>query len=513
MIAALAIGLVRLTPVQGYPPILSGDRPNIIVVLVDDMGVMDTSVPFLTDRDGHPVRHPLNERYRTPNMEKLCERGIRFSQFYAMSVCSPSRISWMTGQNAARHRTTNWIDPDSNNAGPGGPSDWNWRGLTEGDVTLPRLLQINGYRTIHIGKGHFGPRGSEGADPVRLGFDINVGGASIGQPGSYFASQQFGATKPNARYAVPGLEAYYGTEMFLTEALTVEAVRHMDDAVREGKPFYLNFCHYAVHAPFQADPRFSSHYQQEEWPEAARAFASLVEGMDHSLGTILEHVESLGISDETLVIVLGDNGSDAPLGGAHEVACSAPLRGKKGSHYEGGMRVPMIAAWAHPNPGHPCQSRFPIARGEIQQQMAVIYDWFPTLLELAQVESPHGYPVDGRSLQRLLSGQSDPGHSERFLMHYPHAPHRSDHFTVYREGRWKLIYHYFPSTVSNGSHYQLFDLVDDPFEQTDQSLQEPARLAEMVLQMSNQLDAQSALYPEKQDHVPVRPVLPGNRSD
>jgi arylsulfatase A-like enzyme len=145
--------------------------------------------------------------------------------------------------------------------------------------------------------------------------------------------------------------------------------------------------------------------------------------------------------------------------------------------------------------------------------MAVIYDWFPTLLELAQVESPHGYPVDGRSLQRLLSGQSDPGHSERFLMHYPHAPHRSDHFTVYREGRWKLIYHYFPSTVSNGSHYQLFDLVDDPFEQTDQSLQEPARLAEMVLQMSNQLDAQSALYPEKQDHVPVRPVLPGNRSD
>jgi arylsulfatase A-like enzyme len=93
------------------------DRPNIMVFLVDDMGVMDTSVPFLTDEAGQPKRYPLNDYYRTPSMERLARHGIRFNQFYAMSVCSPTRISIMTGQNAARHRATNWINPRQNNAG------------------------------------------------------------------------------------------------------------------------------------------------------------------------------------------------------------------------------------------------------------------------------------------------------------------------------------------------------------------------------------------------------------
>ncbi len=170
-------------------------------MLVDDMGMMDTSVPFLTDEKGGPKRYPLNDYYRTPNMERLAARGIRFNNFYAMSVCSPTRISIMTGQNAARHRTTNWINPDKDNAGPHGPSNWNWHGLRRYQVTLARLLQSNGYRTIHVGKGHFGPRESEGADPRNLGFDKNVGGASIGAPGSYYAKEKFGANGPRASSA------------------------------------------------------------------------------------------------------------------------------------------------------------------------------------------------------------------------------------------------------------------------------------------------------------------------
>src|SRR5688572_29483049 len=117
------------------------ERPNIVVFLVDDMGVMDTSLPFLTDASGQPKRYPLNEFYRTPNMERLAARGIRFNQFCAMSVCSPTRISIQTGQNAARHRATNWIHPDNNNAGPHGPPDWDWRGLEKADVTLAGLLR------------------------------------------------------------------------------------------------------------------------------------------------------------------------------------------------------------------------------------------------------------------------------------------------------------------------------------------------------------------------------------
>ena len=165
--------------------------PNIVIFLVDDMGVMDTSVPFLTDAAGQPQRYPLNDYYRTPNMERLAARGIRFNNFCAMSVCSPTRISIMTGQNAARHRTTNWINPDKDNAGPNGPPQWNWKGLKKGDVTLAGLLHAGGYRTIHVGKGHFGPRESEGAEPRNLGFDVNVGGASIGAPGQLLRQGQF----------------------------------------------------------------------------------------------------------------------------------------------------------------------------------------------------------------------------------------------------------------------------------------------------------------------------------
>ena len=162
------------------------------------MGVMDTSVPFLTDEAGQPKRYPLNDYYRTPNMERLAARGIRFNKFCAMSVCSPTRISIMTGQNAARHRTTNWINPDQDNAGPHGPPQWNWRGLKKGDVTLPGLLRDAGYRTIHVGKGHFGPRESEGADPANLGFDVNVGGAPSARPAATTARQNYGNGTRNA---------------------------------------------------------------------------------------------------------------------------------------------------------------------------------------------------------------------------------------------------------------------------------------------------------------------------
>ncbi|MCX7826789.1 MAG: sulfatase-like hydrolase/transferase, partial [Verrucomicrobiae bacterium] len=152
-ILAASLTVLLLAP---FAPLRAAEaKPNIIIFLVDDMGVMDTSVPFLTDAAGKPKRYPLNDYYRTPNMERLAARGIRFNNFYAMSVCSPTRAAILTGQNAARHHITNWINPDTNNAGPQGPPQWNWKGLKKGDVTLPRLLQAAGYRTIHVGKGHF----------------------------------------------------------------------------------------------------------------------------------------------------------------------------------------------------------------------------------------------------------------------------------------------------------------------------------------------------------------------
>ena len=187
------------------------------------------------------------------------------------------------------------------------------------------------------------------------------------------------------RNGVPNLEKYHGTDIFLTEALTIEAKSQVRAAVEAQQPFFLYFAHYAVHAPFNSDPRFADHYRDSGKPQAAQAFATLIEGMDKSLGDLLDHLDALGVADNTLIFFLGDNGSDAPLGHQHEVACAAPLRGKKGAHYEGGMRVPFIAAWAGAQPENAHQRRLPIPAGAIQQQQAAVYDLFPTILALAGV--------------------------------------------------------------------------------------------------------------------------------
>jgi arylsulfatase A-like enzyme len=502
--------LAGLHAAEANPAENNSAKPNIVVFLVDDMGVMDTSVPFLTGEAGNPKRYPLNDFYRTPNMERLAARGIRFNNFYAMSVCSPTRLCIMTGQNAARHHATNWINPDNNNRGPNGPPQWNWKGLTTGDVTLPRLLHGAGYRTIHVGKGHFGPRAFEGAEPMNLGFDVNVAGCSIGAPASYYGMQNYGnGQQQRASSAVPHLEKYHGTETFLTEALTIEANAHVSDAVKAGQPFYLYFAHYAVHAPFNSDPRFAANYKDSGKPAPAQAFATLIEGMDKSLGDVLDHLDALGVAETTLIYFLGDNGSDAPLGDPHAVACAAPLRGKKGAHYEGGMRVPFIAAWAKANADSPHQRRLPIPAGVIQSQQAAVYDLYPTILALADTSSPESHAVDGLRLDTLLAGKPDKARVETFLMHYPHSPHRSDYFTCYRQGNWKVIYHYIPSAASEGSHYQLYNLGDDPFESKNLAAAKPDQLRMLMHGLIASLEAHNALYPvEKDGTTPLKPKLP-----
>lgn len=504
-----------LSLLLGNPPATAAERPNIMVFLVDDMGVMDTSVPFLTDEKGEPKRYPLNDYYRTPNMERLARLGIRFNQFYAMSVCSPTRISIMTGQNAARHRATNWINPRQNNRGSNGPTGWNWAGLKNGDVTLPGLLSKDGYRSIHVGKGHFGPEEHEGSEPLHLGFDRNIAGAAFGAPGSYYGEKNYGLGTRRAHHAVPHLEKYHGTETFLSEALTIEAKKQVTDCVQSGQPFYLYFSHYAVHGPFETDPRFADGYKDSGKPKNAQAFATLIEGMDKSLGDMLDHFEALGVAENTLVLFLGDNGSDAPLGHQHQVACAAPLRGKKGAHYDGGMRVPFIAAWASPNGANESQNRLPIPAGAIQSQVAAVQDLFPTILQCTGTDTPAGHVVDGIRLQTLLSGRSDPQRSEQFLMHYPHGRHRSNYFTVWRDRDWKVIYHFLPEKPTTGGHiqfeggnYELFHLADDPFESTNLANSAPEQLSRMMGGLIEALNDHNAVYPIDDAGQELRPIMP-----
>lgn len=490
---AVSSASVALVSCNG--PEQNGQRPNIIVFLVDDMGLMDTSVPFLTDSAGQPVEHPLNRWYRTPNMQRLADQGVRFSQFYAQSVSSPSRTSLMTGQNATRHGVTNWIYSEADNRNTYGPPDWNWLGLDSADYTLARMLSDAGYRTIHVGKAHFGPFGSQGEDPLNLGFDVNVAGCSIGEPGSYYGRDGYGLYRGTRSRAVPGLEEFFQDDVFLTDALTVRAEEEMSRAIEEGVPFYLNMAHYAVHAPFMSDPRFIQNYEPDSlYSTDAKEFATLIEGMDRSLGEIMDFLEEKGVAENTLIFFLGDNGSDAPLGDERSYGSSAPLRGKKGTEFEGGMRVPFIVAWAAPDGDRKSvQHLFPVPQGEVRTRLGTIMDIYPTIAAVAGADIPDSHPVDGHDLSRIITDGEDPHHPDTFLMHFPHD-HRGKYFTVYREDDWKLIYYWSPEKPS-AAHFVLYDLASDPYETEDVSPRYPDVASSLLEHMAAQLEREGARYP------------------
>ena len=472
-------------------------QPNIIIFLVDDMGAMDTSVTFIADKEGRPKKYPLNEMYHTPAMEKLSAGGCRFLNAYAMSVCSPSRVSIMTGQNSARHGVTNWINPHRNNGGKFGPADWNWEGIKKGTDTIPSLLRANGYRTIHVGKAHFGPLGSYAENPINIGFDVNVGGCAWGQPGSYYGEKNFVGDR--GQNPVPNLERYFGKDIFLTDALTLEAKREIKKCADEKKPFFLYMSHYAVHSPFQPDKRFIGRYGKyksstsKDWP----AFASMIESMDKSLSDILEYLDLLGIAEDTLVIFLGDNGSDARILPVSEVegpniskvANAAPLRGMKASKYEGGMRIPLIVSWAKPDKLNKNQQAFPVLPGSFVNSMAVVYDLLPTIMSITGTSYDKSIS-DGESLCDAIAGSSNSDRlsKRKFLMHYPHE-HRCRYFTVLRDGDWKLIRNY-----EDGS-YELYNLKSDISESRNLASDHPQKLNELKSEMDEILKSQKAKMP------------------
>jgi len=505
--------------------VAAANRPNIILFLVDDMGLMDTSVPMLTDENGKPKRHPLNDWYRTPGMERLARQGVRFSNFYAHNVCSPTRISIMTGQNAARHRCTDYIFPWQNNRLIDNrqyplavcqqvPPEWNWAGLKKSGIALPRLLKEVGYKTIHVGKGHFAPDNHEGTDPRNLGFDVNVAGSCIGAPGSYYGKDGFGRGRKavHAR-PVPGLDKYHGTDTFLTEALTLEAKAEIDKVLTtnpstgsgQAKPFFLYMSHYAVHSPFQSDPRFAAKYKDGKVNGASKKYATMIEGMDKSLGDLMDHLTAKGVAENTLIIFLGDNGGDAPLAGTDDISSSAPLRGRKGSKWEGGVRVPFIAAWAKRDASNRWQKKLPIAAGGIRQEVGACYDLLPTILGLVDAPVPANHPVDGQNLTRLLTGQSDTKHRNVFLNHYPHPRRGQSHFfTTWRKGNWKVRYEYFAEGVNR---YGLYDLASDPSESRNLAAENPEQLRSMMQGMVRELKSMDAVYPVK-DGRQLKPVMP-----
>jgi len=204
-----------------------------------------------------------------------------------------------------------------------------------------------------------------------------------------------------------------------------------------------------------------------------------------------------------LIFFLGDNGSDAPLGDEKGHFSSAPLRGKKGTEYEGGIRTPFMVGWAKPNPKNKFQKSFPIKQNAIQQQIGTVMDIYPTILSLTGIKNPENHIFDGFDLKLQLAGETNKNRTETFLMHFPHA-HRGNYFTSYRNGDWKLIYRYRPETPENPT-CELYNLVDDPYENKDLSTSRKDILTSMIIQMSAQLEAEGALYPEDENGNAVIP--------
>jgi arylsulfatase A-like enzyme len=440
-------------------------------------------------------------------MERLAEQGVLVSSAYVSSTSSPTRNSIMTGMNSARSAHTNYGAKFKDTPTDGGdklevlendclvPTNWNYNGVDPTGVTnnaayatpLPQILKDAGYYTIHVGKAHWAPMGTPGASPLNMGFCVNVAGQIVGRANSYYGEDNYGNKQDIwSLHATHNMCEYYGTNTHLSDALTLEALKTLEWPINTGRPFFLNLCHHAVHTPVQGDPRYIDKYLKMGLDDQQAAYASLIEGMDKSLGDLMDYLEAKGVADNTVIIFLSDNGGDCineQKGGVKHTH-NLPLREGKGSVYEGGIRVPMIVSWAGK-----------VASGTKINTPVVVEDIFPTLLEMAEIK---GYntvqKIDGQSLVSTLTSKKPLDYSRPILQHFPHqwrpeVNEDIDYMTALRVGDWKLIYRHRPQTL------ELYNLTEDIGERNNLAKANPEKLAEMAEVMTAELKAKNALMP------------------
>ena len=508
---------------------LAAEKPNIVFFIVDDMGWVDSSVAY-----GEEV-YPNNMRYNTPNMQRLASQGVMLTNAYACPVSTPTRTSLITGVNAAHSHITNWTSTtrDTPSDATGGAvammqsgvnndmsgrfsrPEWNINGMSPVDgvestlyaTPLPQLLRDAGYYTIHVGKAHWASAGTPGASPYNMGYNVNVSGNVAGMPRSYQSEDNYGNTPQLWNYlAVQNMTEYYGTGIHLTEALTREALKTLDYPVENDLPFYLYFAHYATHTPIQRDSRFVQRYLDAGMDEGQARYASMVEGVDKSLGDLLDYLEAKGVADDTIIIFMTDNGGNAEnkAKGGVRFMHNLPLRNGKGSVYEGGIRVPLMVKWSGK-----------VAPNTRVNTPVICEDLFPTILQMAGVKRYDVVQsVDGKSLVNLVTkgsklaakaankGQiTDQKSANAFVVpqevsgidperalvfHYPHQwkPYDLediDFLSAVRKGDWKLVYR-----MRTGK-LELYNLREDIGEQHDLAAKYPERVKELAVELSETL--------------------------
>lgn len=423
-------------------------RPNVIVILLDDQGSIDVNCYGAKD-------------LATPNLDRLAERGTRFTQFYVGApVCSPSRAALLTGRYPQRAGV------------PGNmPSHPGRDGMPTEQVTMAEMMKQAGYITGHVGKWHLGY--SPKTMPNGQGFDYSFGhmGGCIDNYSHFF-------------YWVPpnrhdlwrnGREVWHDGEFF-GDLMVEECKRFIDH--NKDRSFFLYWAINMPHYPLQGTEKWRQHYKDLDAPR--RMYAAFVSTTDEMVGQVVTHLEQKGLRDNTLIVYLSDHGHSTEArtfgGGGH----SGPYRGHKFTLWEGGIRVPCIVSW----PGH-------IPQGAVRDQVAISFDWLPTIAHYCGVPLPKR-KIDGKNIAGVI--ESPQATSPHDLVHW--ETRGGKHWAV-RQGRWKLV-HGGPATKDQGRDLPaaktfLSDMTQDVTETKNLADQHPdkvERLTQLHRQWTEEVESQ-----------------------
>ena len=431
-------------------PATTSERPNFIVILLDDAGWRDMGFTG-------------NTFIETPNLDRLAGEGVIFRNAYATHpFCAPSRQSMITGQWPAR---TAWTKQDEvrkpgarHSAPPFSPAGVpGWTRNCPEFTSIAESLKGAGYATAHVGKWHFGIPGS-GIEPETVGFDVNFGGSNlVGAVKSFFAPYD----------GLPG-DFDAPADEYLTERLTDEAIAFIE--ANRNRPFFLQLWHYAPHTPIEAPAEVVTKYREKRDelgdPSLNPTYAAMMDIVDQGVGRIVAALEALGLADKTVILFTSDNGGVASLGSV-PVTSMVPLRGHKQLTYEGGVRVPMFIYRPGGRDG-----------GTTFDSPVSIMDFYPTMLELAGVALPEGQPSDGRSLVSVLEQKPSAELAERPLFWHNVTSGITDSGEVFqpvsavRRGPWRLVHNFERPP-------ELYDLENDPGETRNLADANPGILQEL----------------------------------
>lgn len=443
-VACFALAFVALLMTVGANSVLGAERPNIILILADDLGRNDLGCYG-------------SKYFKTPQLDKLAGQSVQFMDAYAACpVCSPTRASILTGKYPARLHLTDWLPgrgdrPDQKLKRPKIRQE-----LPLEEVTIAEHLKQAGYVTASIGKWHLG---GQGFGPREQGFDINVGGNQAGTTYSYFAPY-----KNKQGQFLPGLEEAPEGE-YLTDRLAAEAEKFIKE--HRDRPFFLYLPHYSVHTPMRAKEEHIQHFpnQPQHGKQSHPVYAAMLESLDESVGRVLQTLDEQKLADNTIVIFTSDNGGLATQEGMQFAPTNnSPLREGKGYLYEGGVRVSLLIRGPNVKP-RKCET--PVCS----------IDFLPTLLDLCGIDPPKD--VDGASIASVLQGEDQPPHEDLYW-HYPHyANQGSRPGGAIRSGDWKLIEFY------ETGRRELYNVQEDPSENRNRAADKP----EIVERLASKLHA------------------------